>query len=867
MYLSCPACRQINNNLVWMEYQSTNALQHFKNLVGIKFQLYNSLFTSLPFHRIERTGILLSLLLTLIEDGFKKKQSPSEIIQEFFDKHTTYKTEQEQLDLLFRFVQYAERQVVLFDALEDAAFSKVHDMNGSGTLHHLKTEIETSAKEKELEKKLKDFSVRLVLTAHPTQFYPGAVLGIINDLSRAIADNNVTLINQYLQQLGKTPFFKKQKPTPYDEAVSLIWYLENVFYPAAGRIAGFMKRNFANEVNKDNTVLKMGFWPGGDRDGNPFVITETTLKVADALRGSIIKCYYLEVRRIRRRLTFDGVENVLAELEKKLYNNIFIPGSRTDITKEEILATLGQIRQTLIYQHNSLFVHLVENLANKVELFGLHFTSLDIRQDSYIHTRVLKTIQEQNPETAFQLIPSYSNKEMEEIESVTVEMVKETIASFSAIKTIQKDNGESGCNRYIISQCNSAKNVLEVMELFLLNGYKDDEINVDIIPLFETIDDLQNVSAVMRELYSNPAYGNHLKRRGNKQTIMLGFSDGTKDGGYLMANWSIYKAKEELTKISRQNNIDVLFFDGRGGPPARGGGKTHKFYASMGKNIANKEIQLTVQGQTVSSNFGTIDAAQFNIEQLMNAGISNELFSTKETTLDKQEEHLLQSLAVESYTAYCELKDHPYFLDYLSHASALRFYAETNIGSRPAKRGATSRFTLKDLRAIPYVGSWSQLKQNVTGYYGLGSALKKMEEEGKWNQLKKLYRESLFFKTLIDNSEMAMRKCYFPLTEFLSKHPVYGEIRNKIYYEFELTKRYVIMLSGKPELMADYPVDLLSIQMRERIVLPLITMQQFAITKVRELEEQMLNIPGKSTYEKLVMRCSFGIINAGRNSA
>ncbi len=867
MYLSCPACRQLFNNLVWMEYQSTNALQHFKNLVGIKFQLYNSLFTSLPFHRIERTGILLSLLLTLIEDGFKKKQSPTEIIQEFFDKHTTYKTEQDRMDLLFRFVQYAERQVVLFDALEDAAFNKVHDMNGSGTLPHLKTEIEAEHKEKELEKKLKDFSVRLVLTAHPTQFYPGAVLGIINDLSRAIADNNVTLINQYLQQLGKTPFFKKQKPTPYDEAVSLIWYLENVFYQAAGRIAGFMKKNFANEVNNDNAVLKMGFWPGGDRDGNPFVTTDTTLKVADALRGSIIKCYYLEVRRIRRRLTFDGVENVLADLERKLYNNIFIPGSRTDITKEEILATLAQIKQTLIYQHNGLFVHLVENLANKVELFGLHFTSLDVRQDSYIHTRVLKTIQEKKPETSFHFIPSFSNKDLEEIEAVSEEMVKETIASFAAIKTIQKDNGESGCNRYIISQCNSSKNVMEVMELFLLSGWEQGEINVDIIPLFETIDDLQNVSAVMSELYSNAAYGNHLKRRGNKQTIMLGFSDGTKDGGYLMANWSIYKAKEELTKISRQNNIDVLFFDGRGGPPARGGGKTHKFYASMGKNIANKEIQLTVQGQTVSSNFGTIDAAQYNIEQLVNAGISNELFSKKGTTLDKQEEQLLHSLADESYNAYCELKNHPNFLNYLSHASALRFYAETNIGSRPAKRGSTSRFTLKDLRAIPYVGSWAQLKQNVTGYYGLGSALKKMEEEGKWNQLKELYRQSLFFKTLIDNSEMAMRKCYFPLTEFLSKHPVYGEIRNKIFDEYELTKRYVIMLSGKPELMADYPVDLLSIQMRERIVLPLITMQQFAITKVREQEEQMLNTPDKSTYEKLVMRCSFGIINAGRNSA
>ena len=867
MYLSDPACRKYYNNSDWMEYQLTNALQHFKNLVGIKFQLYNSLFTSLPFHRIERTGILLSLLLTLIEDGFKKKQSPSEIIQDFFDKHTTYKTEKERLDLLFRFVQYAERQVVLFDALEDAAFSKVHDMNGSGTLHHLKTEIETENKEKELAEKLNDFSVRLVLTAHPTQFYPGAVLGIINDLSKAIAENNVNLINQYLQQLGKTPFFKKQKPTPFDEAVSLLWYLENVFYPAAGRIAGFMKKNFANEVNNNNVVLKMGFWPGGDRDGNPFVVSDTTLKVADALRGSIIKCYYLEVRRIRRRLTFEGVENVLADLEKKLYNNIFIPGARTDITKEEMLATLGQIKQTLIYHHNSLFVNLVETLINKVELFGLHFTSLDIRQDSAMHARVLKTIAEKNPGTSFNLIPSFTTKEMEDIEPVTDEMVKETLASFSAIKKIQTDNGEAGCNRYIISQCNSAGNVFEVMELFLLSGWKRDEINADIIPLFETIDDLKKAADVMQELYSNAAYAKHLKRRGNKQTIMLGFSDGTKDGGYLMANWCIYKAKEELTTISRKNNVDVLFFDGRGGPPARGGGKTHKFYASMGKNIANQEIQLTVQGQTVSSNFGTIDAAQFNIEQLMNAGISNDLFSKKGTTLSEHEEELLQSLAEESFKAYVDLKNHPYFIEYLVHASPLRFYAETNIGSRPAKRGGSSRLNLKDLRAIPYVGSWSQIKQNVTGYYGLGSALKKMEDAGKWNQLKELYRDSLFFKTLMDNSEMAMRKCYFPLTEFLSKHPVYGEIRNKIYNEYELTKRYVIMLSGKPELMADYPVEQLSIQMRERIVLPLITMQQYAITKVREQEEQLITSPDKSTYEKLVMRCSFGIINAGRNSA
>ena len=274
-----------------MNSNSSTELTKFNNEVGIRYQLYNSLFTSLPFHRIEKTGIMLSLLQSNCEEGFKKKMSPGQILKDFFERHTTYVSEQQQLDLLFRFVQYVERQVVLFDALEDAAFPRLNDMKGLGTLKHLETEVEQYSKQSQLQKKLKDFCVRLVLTAHPTQFYPGSVLGIINDMSKAIADNNLNQINIYLQQLGKTPFFKKQKPTPYDEAVSLIWYLENVFYPASGRIAFAMRSQFSDAYDQENPVIRMGFWPGGDRDGNPFVTSDITLKVADALRGSIIKCY------------------------------------------------------------------------------------------------------------------------------------------------------------------------------------------------------------------------------------------------------------------------------------------------------------------------------------------------------------------------------------------------------------------------------------------------------------------------------------------------------------------------------------------------------------------------------------------------
>jgi phosphoenolpyruvate carboxylase len=348
---------------------------------------------------------------------------------------------------------------------------------------------------------------------------------------------------------------------------------------------------------------------------------------------------------------------------------------------------------------------------------------------------------------------------------------------------------------------------------------------------------------------------------------MLGFSDGTKDGGYLMANWGIYKAKENLTTVSKQHQVEVLFFDGRGGPPSRGGGKTHKFYASMGQNISNKEIQLTVQGQTVSSSFGTVESAQFNIEQLLHAGITNELFNNRHVLMNKEEESLLQQLAEVSFAKYSEFKNHPRFTDYLSQVSPLKFYSETNIGSRPAKRTGGSKLSLKDLRAIPYVGAWAQLKQNVTGYFGVGSALKELDKQGKFEELKVLYNKSLFFKTLLDNCEMSMKKCFFPLTEFLSADPKYSEIWTVIYDEFNLTRQYILKISGKKELMSDYPVDQLSIAMRERIVLPLLTIQQFAIMNIREIDDNLINSPLKETYEKLIMRSSFGIINAGRNSA
>jgi len=205
-------------------------LVRFKKNVLSKYQIYNSIFMTLPFDTITKTGVLLPLFHETCEQGFINGDNPTTIVDTFFKKYQAGRSTKSQINLLFRFIQYIERQVVLFDAIEDAAFPIINNMEGIGTLRSLKEAAVSENKLEELQHYLEEFKVRIVLTAHPTQFYPGPVLGIITDLTEAIKQNDLETIRILFAQLGKTPFFKHKKPTPYDEAVSLIWYLENVFY-------------------------------------------------------------------------------------------------------------------------------------------------------------------------------------------------------------------------------------------------------------------------------------------------------------------------------------------------------------------------------------------------------------------------------------------------------------------------------------------------------------------------------------------------------------------------------------------------------------------------------------------------------------
>jgi len=817
-----------------MEVNENLALSaaNYENHVGLKFQLYNSLFLTLPLDGIKNTGIFIPVLNEFCLAKLAEGHSPVQIIAQFFEEYKDGENRKEQINFLFKVIQYIERQVVLVDALEDAAYGKLNNLSGKGSLSEFMMRMERAGNLEDLMNRLQDFSIRPVLTAHPTQFYPGRVLAIITDLTDAIQENDLASIRTYLKQLGKTPFFQKTKPTPYDEAINLIWYLQNVFYQSAGDITAAMRRSLPNWDGTLN-LINLGFWPGGDRDGNPFVSVETTLQVANRLRDVLLQCYYQDLRNLRRRISFSGVYEDLMDIEKMVLRCI---RHQEEWEFKMFRSALHKVLNDLHEQHDSIFVELVEELLDRVALFGSHFASIDIRQDSREIKRAFDAVAHQlglkvptTPEELFDLDAKWDGTLTDD------DRVDDTLQSFRVIREIQAKNGPKGAHRYIISNCRGAMDV-----------------------------DLMGAGASMNTLYSESNYRRHLTQRGNKQTIMLGFSDGTKDGGYMSANWNIYRAKENLTRISKLNDIDVVFFDGRGGPPARGGGNTHNFYASLGQQIASSEIQLTVQGQTISSNFGTSESAQFNMEQLITAGLENLLLDDESKILQPNERQLLEELSDISLKYYSELKDNPLFTEFLEEMSPLKYYGQANIGSRPSKRGQAKKLELDDLRAIPFVGAWSQLKMNIPGFYGLGKALQEISETGRLHEVQSLYRQSKFFRTLVENSMQSMCKTFFPLTAYMASDIKFGSFWSSLNEEFERTQQWVLKISGQAELLSNNPGIKASIALRENIVLPLLVIQQYALITLRE---ESLSEADRAIFEKMVVRSLYGNINASRNSA
>jgi phosphoenolpyruvate carboxylase len=837
----------------------------FEEEVALKYRLYNSIFLTLPFQGISDTGNLLPLLHEACKSGLAAGKNPVEILNQFFTEHGAHFTESERLNMLFRFIQYIERQVVLFDALEDAAYEKIHGVSDQYSLQALMKSKSDPIARAQLCDYLNEYEVRIVLTAHPTQFYPGRVLSIITDLEKSIRENDLMDIQELLKQLGRTPFYNREKPTPLEEAVSLIWYLENVFYDSVGGLLTQIDEKVGAGFT-NYRLLQLGFWPGGDRDGNPFVDAETTAEVGGLLRKAILRAYLNHLHKLKRRLTFPETEDRIRAMERTLEQ--MIQGGAGFESVDQFLNELYAVSEILEQQYESLYLDRWKDLIRRVKAFGFYFASLDLRQDSRVHHSVVMDIMKSQghsdhydslseDEALDFLLDCKLDMKFDELDEFTVR----TLQSIRVLQSMQRENGELSAHRYIISNTQSAQNLAELMFLFRAAGYGGMDIPVDWMPLFETVDDLQNAPGIMTKMWNWKPYADHVAIRNGRQGIMLGFSDGTKDGGYLMANWGIYRSKEELTSVAREMGVDLVFFDGRGGPPARGGGKTHQFYASLGNTVENKAIHLTIQGQTISSNFGTIRASMHNLGQLLSAGLIGKFDEAQGPQWEPKHKELMEELSSKTYEAYLDLKNHPDFLDYLSEMTVLKYYGSTNIGSRPSKRSGSSKLNLADLRAIPYVGSWSQMKQNVPGFYGMGSVFESLAQSDRREEVTDLYNSVPFFRALLNNSMQSLAKANYPLSSYIQQDDRYGAFWKLLEEEFNRSKKQILDLTQMKELMEDAPTGRASIRLREEIITPLLVIQQAGLQSLLEGREY------NKEWEKLIIRCFFGNINATRNAA
>lgn len=846
--------------------QKSPRLIAFDKSVRNRFNVYNSLFLNLPFRKISNVGVLVPLITQMAQKGLEKGIDPLEILDNFFTTHAGLSGENDKIDFMFRVIQYVERQIVLYDSVEDAAFPEIEKHGNHLSIADFIHLWENKKQGENIAEKLSSFSARMVLTAHPTQFYTPAVLDIIGRLRSLVRENDIDGIDLVLKQLGLTSLVNSEKPTPFEEAKNIIYFLRNVYYHAVGELYSYIKKNFPDNSFNNPDIIKLGFWPGGDRDGNPYVTSHTTLQVADELRMTLMKCYYQDIKALEQKLTFRGVDTIIADLRSRVYHSIFDP--EKNMSFDEIVNPLIQVKDTIIASYNSLYLDELEQLIDKIKIFRTHFAVLDIRQDHRVHKSCIEEVFRKEK------IVNESLDELKKDDLVNIlinsqiklkpelfadELIKDTILTIQQLKKIQAKNGMEGCHRYVISNSEDIYAVLFVFAL-LRWGLQDETMPFDIVPLFESMNGMDKAASIMKTLFEIPVYRKHLSNRQNKQTIMLGFSDGTKDGGYLKANWSIYKTKETLTALCLEYGIKPIFFDGRGGPPARGGGKTHRFYAAQGPEIANHEIQLTIQGQTITSKYGTKEQFVHHYEQLLTAGLSNSFFD-KEKAISAESKAMIEDLARISNEKYLALKKHPMFLPYLENKSTLKYYNQANIGSRPAKRGGGKKLEFKDLRAIPFVGSWSQMRQNVPGFFGIGTALNEYVKQGKLEDLKKLFCQVPYFKALILNSMMSLTKCNFALTSYIARDPEYKEFWNLLHHEFNLSREMVLLISGYQILMQEEPVSRNSIEIREKIVLPLLIVQQYALQKIQ------MDSPFKEAYEKIVIRSLYGNINASRNSA
>jgi phosphoenolpyruvate carboxylase len=699
-----------------------------------------------------------------------------------------------------------------------------------------------------------------------------------------LAENEEALRRSVLT-LWQTRMLRPARLTVRDEINNGLEYYRYTFLVEIPKIYANLEKQFETRFAKDITVpplLRIGSWIGGDRDGNPFVTHDVMLAAVQQQSALAFEHYLNDIYVLSRSLSLtDRLADVSDELRKLsdaspdkdparadepyrralnlIYSRLSVtskqfghsivhqPPLGADAqpyrTPQEFIADLDILIDSLL-KHGAvpLAKGRLSNLRRAVEVFGFHLAPLDMRQHSAIIEQTVSELYSLSSGITNYASLDEAFKRKTLLETLQAGKILLTgIERYSAVPQselhimlaaaqIHQRFGHGALPNHIISKTDAVSDMLELalvlQQVGLLQGH--DVLHVNIIPLFETIEDLRGCAVIMDELFSIPWYRQLLLYRGNTQEVMLGYSDSNKDGGYLTANWELYKAEVELVKVFAKHGIELRLFHGRGGTVGRGGGPSYDAILAQPPGSVNGQIRITEQGEVIASKYSNPEIGRRNLETLLAATLEATLLHHHGADSTMPEYHrIMEALSRDAYAAYRKLVyETPGFTDYFFTATPIREIAELNIGSRPSSRKPSDK--IEDLRAIPWVFSWSLNRVMLPGWYGYGHAVKQFiarEGDDGLQQLRAMYKNWAFFRGLMSNMDMVLSKTDMGIASRYAELVQDIELRDRIFgainSEWETTIEMLFAVTGNTSLLQNNPDFARSILARTPYINPL----------------------------------------------
>lgn len=737
--------------------------------------------------------------------------------------------------------------------------------------------------------------VEPVLTAHPTESVRRSLLEKEQTIVRSLIDGfdpertpqerreDDDRIFMVLSAMWQTAEASPVRPSVQDEREHVDFYLSGPIY----RVVPALYEGLAQALHEIYGVAVrlpriLGFasWVGGDMDGNPNVGADTIAECLDSQRSLVLERYREDVASLGRLLSqtedrvgvSDALKARLADYRARFPEAaaqirprhadmpyrclLHLVGARLALTLDNaaagyttvdaLLDDLQQVVDSLV-QHRGVHAGLyaVERLVWRVRSFGFHLARLDVRQDSRVHDDVLALLMD-DPDWAqreaaerAERLRTHAAGQSRWGESQAPEVQKMT-AVFATLHASRSRHGTDATGLYVISMARSVADVLAVLALARHGGLvaADGFVPLDIAPLFETVDDLRHAPQTLRQLLDDAVYRRHLASRGDQQWLMLGYSDSGKDGGTLASRWSLQRAQAELLGVARAAGIRLAFFHGRGGSASRGGARITPALMSSPRGAVAGVLRVTEQGEVIHRKFGFRALALRNLEQTVGAVLRASLRPRATEPREQGWIACMDELAATSRRAYRDFVERPGFVDYFRTATPIDVIEKMTLGSRPASR--RSMRGVQDLRAIPWVFSWTQCRSILPGWYGLGSALEVGAARFGEAALAEMARDWPFLSNLVDDVEMVLAKCDLDIAEAFSQlsgplhEPFFGLIRT----EFERTRVWLLRLQGTDTLLRDNPRLAASIRLRNPYVDPMSLLQVDLLRRWRESERR-----------------------------